>query len=212
MPDAFHEVRFPTAISRRASGGPVRRTEIVTLGSGAESRNARWKHSRRRYNAGYGIRTLDELHDVLAFFEERRGELHGFRWKDHADFRSCPPLQQPAADDQAIGTGDGAATAFQLVKTYGSGATAYVRDIAKPVAGTVLCAVDGLTQTEGGDFAVDDTTGIVTFTVAPAASAAITAGYEFDVPVRFDQDRFEISLDAFDAGQVPDLALIEIRP
>ena len=88
---AFHEVRFPTAIAFGASGGPERRTDIVTLGSGFEERNSRWADSRRRYNAGYGVRTLDDLHVVLAFFEERRGRLYGFRWLDRIDWKSCAP-------------------------------------------------------------------------------------------------------------------------
>ncbi len=116
----FHEVRFPTAIAFGASGGPERRTDIVALGSGHEERNSRWADSRRRYNAGYGVKSLDDLHAVIAFFEERRGRLYGFRWKDRADWKSCAPGGTPAATDQAIGTGDGAMTAFQLVKTYGS--------------------------------------------------------------------------------------------
>src|SRR5688572_776362 len=133
---SFHEIRFPTAISRGATGGPERRTDIVALGSGHEERNSRWADSRRSYNAGYGIKTLDDLHAVIAFFEERRGRLYGFRWKDHADFRSCPPSAAPNALDQQIGIGDGEAAAFQLVKRYGSVHAPWSRRIAKPVAGT----------------------------------------------------------------------------
>src|SRR5437773_3219608 len=140
---SFDEIRFTVSISRGASGGPERRTEIVTLASGREERNSRWANSRRRYNAGFGIRTLDEIHDVIRFFEERRGRLIGFRWKDHADFKSCAPNAAPSAADQAIGEGDGVQTAFQLVKRYGAGLRDYVRAIAKPVAGTVHLAVDG---------------------------------------------------------------------
>ena len=111
---SFHETRFPTAISRAAHGGPERRTDIVVLGSGAEERNARWANSRRSYNAGYGVKSLDDLHAIIAFFEERRGRLHGFRWRDAADCKSCPPEAAPTALDQPIGTGDGASAAFQL--------------------------------------------------------------------------------------------------
>jgi uncharacterized protein (TIGR02217 family) len=115
----------------------------VALASRAEERNSRWADSRRRYDAGYGIRSLDEIHAVIAFFEERRGRLHGFRWKDHADWKSCPPLQAVQALDQRLGEGDGLSTEFQLVKRYGSGQTHYARTIAKPVTETVRVAVDG---------------------------------------------------------------------
>jgi uncharacterized protein (TIGR02217 family) len=208
----FHEVRFPTAISFGASGGPERRTEIVALGSGHEERNSRWADSRRRYNAGYGVRSLDDLHAAIAFFEERRGRLYGFRWKDHADFRSCAPGLTPAATDQVIGTGDGETAAFQLVKTYGGLHAPWTREIAKPVAGTVIVAVNDV-AVDPGDWACDPTTGIVTFDAGaiPAEDAAVTAGFDFDVPVRFDTDRLEINLASFGVGEIPAIPLVEIR-
>jgi uncharacterized protein (TIGR02217 family) len=213
MADAFHEVRFPTQIARRATGGPERRTEVVTLSTGAEERNSRWADSRRRYEVGYGIRTLDEIHAVIAFFEERRGRLTGFRFKDHADFRSGAPLSTPTPMDQAIGVGDGATRTFMLVKRYGSGATAWVRAIAKPVAGSVRVAVAGV-ETPPAKFTVDTVTGAVTFAAdaTPAAGRSVTAGFEFDVPVRFDTDRLAIDLAAFQAGDIPSIPLVEIRP
>lgn len=207
---SFHEVRFPSEVSLGARGGPERRTDIVVLGSGREERNARWADSRRRYNAGYGVKSLAALHQVIAFFEERRGRLYGFRWKDRADHLSCPPGATPAATDQTIGTGDGATVGFQLVKTYGSAFAPWQRAITKPVAGTVLVALDGIAQASG--WSVDPATGIVTFTVAPAAGVAVTAGFEFDVPVRFDSDFLEINLAAFEAGDIPDIPLVEVRP
>jgi len=209
----FHEVRFPTAIALGASGGPERRTDIVTLGSGHEERNSRWADSRRRYNAGYGVRSLDDLSAVVAFFEERRGRLYGFRWLDRVDFKSCAPAENPAATDQAIGTGDGVNDAFQLVKTYGAVHAPYVREIKKPVAGTVLVAVDGTPAVEGTDFTYDATTGIVTFEAGaiPGVGAAVTAGYEFDVPVRFDTEWLDINLTSFAAGDIPSIPLVEVR-
>ena len=181
---AFHEIRFPVDIALGSTGGPERRTEIATLGSGFEERNSPWAHSRRRYNAGSGVKTFDDLHNVIAFFEARVARLHGFRWKDRADFKSVAPSGSITATDQAISTGDGATTAFQLTKTYTSGSQSYARDIKKPVAGTVLIALDSVAQ--GSGWTVDTTTGVVTFDTAPVAAVAITAGYEFDVPVRFD--------------------------
>ncbi|RIA56759.1 DUF2460 domain-containing protein [Dichotomicrobium thermohalophilum] len=208
---AFHDVRFPPDISRGASGGPERRTEIVTLGSGHEERNQRWADSRRRYDAGYGIRSVDDLYAVIAFFEERRGRLHAFRWKDWADYKSCPPLQTPSATDQEIGNGDGHTDTFQLRKTYGSSFAPWSRTVTKPVAGTVLAAVDGIDQVEGADFSVDHAAGVVTFASPPVNGARITAGFVFDVPVRFDTDRLAVSLEHFSHGHIPNIPIVEVR-
>jgi uncharacterized protein (TIGR02217 family) len=210
---SFHDVLFPLDISLKSAGGPERRTDVVALGSGAEERNARWKHSRRRYDAGYGVKTYDALSDVVAFFEERRGRLYGFRWRDRLDHASAAPDAGVAPSDQLIGTGDGTTAAFQLVKTYGSVYSPYQRPIAKPVSGSVRVAVDSAEQTEGNDFSVDTTTGIVTFLAGhiPASGTTITAGFLFDVPVRFDTDYLEVDLSAFAAGAIPKIPLVEIR-
>lgn len=209
----FHEVRFPTEISRNAHGGPERRTDVVVLGSGFEERNSRWADSRRSYNAGYGIKSLDDLHAVIAFFEERRGRLYGFRWKDHADWKSCAPGAVPSASDQAIGTGDGVRSSFQLVKSYGAGTSAWTRTIAKPVAGSVVVAVDGTAAEEGTSIVIDPLTGVVTFLPGhiPSAGARVTAGFAFDVPVRFDTDKLEINLQGFRHGAIPSIAIVEVR-
>ncbi|MEQ8267651.1 MAG: DUF2460 domain-containing protein [Parvibaculum sp.] len=207
----FHEIRFPLEIALGASGGPERRTEIVTLGSGREERNAPWAASRRRYNAGYGIRALDDIHALIAFFEARHGRLHGFRWRDRADWKSCAPGAAVSAADQLLGAGDGERTSFQLVKTYASGEASYTRLIAKPVAGSVRVAVNGAAMEEGADFSADLSTGMVTFVAPPAAGTSVTAGFEFDVPVRFDTDFLDINLAAFEAGSVPSIPIVEIR-
>jgi len=209
---AFHDVRFPAGVSRGARGGPERRTEIVVLGSSHEERNSRWADSKRRYNAGYGIKSLDDLHAVIAFFEERRGALHGFRWKDWTDHKSCPPSQSPSALDQAIGTGDGTTAAFQLTKTYGETFAPWTRDVALPVDGSVHVAVDGVEQA-GTNYIVSLTTGVVTFLPGfiPAPGAPVTAGFAFDVPVRFDTDQLEIDLSDFEAGAIPAIPIVEVR-
>ncbi|GEL39971.1 MAG: TIGR02217 family protein [Methylobacteriaceae bacterium] len=213
MASDFHEVRFPLDVALRGSGGPVRRTEIVTLASGREHRNSRWADSRRRYDAGLGIRTLDALHAVLGFFEERRGRLYGFRYRDRIDHRSGAPSRPPEPTDQRIGTGDGTTRIFALAKTYGSGPEAYRRAIAKPVAGSVRVAVNGA-EVAAPRLAVDPVTGRVTFAAdaVPPMGAAVTAGFEFDVPVRFDTDELTVDLAAFTAGEVPRIPLIEILP
>lgn len=208
---AFHEIRFPDDISRGSSGGPERRTEIVTLRSGFEQRNSIWQHSRRKYDAGLGIRDIDDLYDVLEFFEGRMGRLHAFRWKDWSDYKSCTPGNATTNLDETIGTGTGALTTFQLVKRYVSGSQTYTRTITKPVQGTVKIAKAGVAQTEGSHYTVDYATGIVTFTAAPGSGQAITAGFEFDVPVRFESDFLSITVDAFEAGSVPSIEVVEVR-
>jgi uncharacterized protein (TIGR02217 family) len=210
---AFHEVLFPLDIALKSASGPERRTEIVAVGSGREERNARWAHSRRRYDAGYGVKTLDALSAVVAFFEERRGRLHGFRWRDRLDHSSAAPGVAVSAFDQVLGTGDGATAAFALAKTYGSVYAPYSRPIVKPVPGSVRVAVDALEAEEGTDFSIDATSGVVTFLPghAPADGAAVTAGFLFDVPVRFDTDYLEVDLSAFTAGAIPKIPLVEIK-
>jgi uncharacterized protein (TIGR02217 family) len=204
----FHEVRFPTAIAFHSTGGPERKTEVVSLGSGYEERNGVWADSRRRYDVGYGIKTLDDIHAVIAFFEARAGKLYGFRFKDFTDFKSGAPIAAVTALDQPLGSGDGATRSFALKKRYVSGPASWARAIAKPVAGSVRIAIGG---TEIAAFAVDPATGIVTFSAAPSAGAVLTAGFEFDVPVRFDTDTLSINLANFRAGEISAIPLVEIR-
>lgn len=210
---AFHEVLFPLDIALKSSGGPQRRTDVVTLGSGREERNTRWAHSRRRYDAGYGIKTHQALSQVIAFFEERRGRLHGFRWRDRLDHASAAPGADVTALDQVIGAGDGATASFMLTKTYGAAYAPYPRRIEKPVTGSVKIAVAGAEQ-PGSAFSVDPATGVVTFVSdhIPAIGQAVTAGFHFDVPVRFDTDFLEVDLSAFAAGAIPKIPLVEIKP
>jgi uncharacterized protein (TIGR02217 family) len=210
---AFHEVRFPVEIGLRSKGGPERRTDIVTLGSGREERNARWAHARRRFDAGYGVRSLASLSAVITFFEERRGRLYGFRFKDRTDFRSS--LNGPVtASDQLLGNGTGTQSLFQLVKVYGAEFAPYQRFITKPVVGSVQVMVGGTIKLSGTHFDVDHANGTITFRAGhtPAAGQSVTAGFEFDVPVRFDTDRLEVDLASFDAGEIPTIPLVEIVP
>jgi uncharacterized protein (TIGR02217 family) len=204
---SFHPTRFPLDIALGARGGPERTTDIVTLSSGREERNSRWAQSRRRYNAGYGVKSRADMQAVLAFFEERRGRFHSFLWRDGLDHSSG--ADTPTALDQAIGTGDGSTTAFQLSKTYGAAFDPYVRPITKPVEGSVKMAVNGVELASGG-FTVNTLTGVVTVAEAPAEDAAVTARFLFDVPVRFDIDRLDIELSSFDAAEVPAIPLIEV--
>lgn len=207
----FHEERFPPALSFGSMGGPERRTDIVALANGFEERNTPWAHSRRRYDAGVGMRSLDDVTNLVTFFEARRGQLHGFRWKDWTDYKSCTATADVDAMDQVIGTGDGGTDEFDLSKTYLSGGESYTRPITKPVAGTVKVAVRGVAQAHGVDFAVDYVTGTVTLMSPPAVGEQVTAGFEFDVPVRFDTDTVQASVASFQAGEVPSVPVVEVR-
>ena len=208
---AFHEVRFPPTLSFGALGGPWRRTDVVTLANGFEERNTPWAHSRRSYDAGMGMRSIDDLQMLIGFFEARMGQMHAFRWKDWADFKSGRASAAPVFDDQSIGYGDGVTTAFQIMKTYWSGDQFYRRPIRKPVAGSVKVGVEQDELQEGLHYEVDVTSGIITFANAPDPAMEIYAGYEFDVPVRFDTDRILASVESFQAGQVPSVPVIEVR-
>ena len=208
--EAFSEELFPLRIAFGTSGGPERTIEIVRLSTGYEHRNQRHRHAVRRYDAASGVKQFADLVAVLDFFEARRGKLTGFRFRDPLDKQSSPFGRVPSPLDQSIGTGDGTTTSFALVKTYGSGPNAYLRPIEKPVAGSVLVAVDGAVVEDG--ISIDATRGIVDFAVAPGAGTAITAGFTFDVPVRFDMDQLAINVAAFEAGDIPSIPLIEVRP
>ena len=207
----FHEIRFPTDLSFGSVGGPERRTEIVSLTNGFEERNSPWAQSRRRYDAGFGMRTLDDLSVLIGFFEARSGQLFGFRWKDWADFKSCLPSEEIDATDQVIGEGDDISTTFQLIKNYRSGEAVQKREITKPVLNFVKVAISGDLQVLGADYEVDFETGLITFASTPADGAVVTAGFEFDVPVRFDTDRIESSIGGFSAGEIPSVPVVEVR-
>ena len=208
---AFHEIRFPAKLSFGSVGGPERRTEIVQLTNGFEERNTPWSQSRRRYDAGLSLRSLDDIGELIAFFEARQGQLNGFRWKDWADYKSCAASATVGYEDQVIGTGDGVIRDFALSKTYVSGGSAEMRGIAKPVHGTVRLGLQGDELVETIHFTVDYATGIVSFASPPAIGAQVTAGYEFDVPVRFDTDRIQVSVASFQAGEVPQVPVVEVR-
>ncbi len=200
---AFHEVRLPARLAFGSTGGVERRTEVVTLASGWERRSTPWAMGRRRYLIGANLRALDDMAALTAFFEARRGRLYGFRFRDFADFKSCAPGGEVAATDQALGVGDGARGTFQLTKRYGD----VERPIRKPVEGSVRVAVARVEVA----FSLEATTGVVTLDATPGVGAAVSAGFVFDTPVRFDADRIEVTLESFDAGRMAAVPLIEVR-
>lgn len=212
MIKSFHDVRFPTGIALGAVGGPERRTEIISLANGHEQRIARWAGSRRRFNAAYGVKTLDDLSEIISFFEERRGRLFGFRFRDPLDNKSCSPASDIQPTDQKIGIGDGETRRFQLRKSYGTGEAVWHREISKPVQDSLRVAAGGMLMQEGSDYVCDYLTGEIEFSTAsvPASETEVFAGFEFDVPVRFDTDEVTVSMSHFLAGEFPPIPLIEI--
>lgn len=207
----FHEIRFPASLSFGSVGGPERRTDIVTLANGFEERNTPWAHSRRRYDAGLGMRSLDDVETLISFFEARRGQMHGFRWKDWSDFKSGRASADISFDDQVIAIADGLRVEFQLTKTYQSGESSYMRPISKPVVGSVRIGIEQDEMQDAIDFHIDMASGLVRFETAPADTMRITAGFEFDVPVRFDTDRIQTSIASFQAGDIPNVPVVEVR-
>ena len=206
---AFDEVSFPLDIAYGSTGGPTRKTNILTLDSGAEFRNSPWGGSRHKFNVGVGVKTYDQLHTLKTFWEAREGALRGFRYKDWSDYKSCAPQQTTSHLDQDIGVGTGALTTFQLKKTYSSGGRSYIRTIYKPIAGTVKVALNGVNQTSG--WTVSTTTGVISFSSPPGAAVVVQAGFEFEVPCRFDADELQIDLTAFEHGMSPDIMVLEVR-
>lgn len=203
--DAFDEVDFPIAIGAEASVTPGFSTNVVTSASGHEFRNANWTSARLRFDAGPGVRGDAELEALIGFFRARRGSAVGFRFRDPYDLSSGGMTGGPGPGDQLLGAGDGLRTRFELSKTYGGGE---VRRITRPLAGSVRVAVDGVAQASGWTLGAF---GTVLFEDAPAAGAQITAGFLFDVPVRFAEDRLEISRASFLTGAAPSVPLIEVR-
>ncbi len=213
MPDTsfMDDVIFPIHISWGSAGGPDWPADIVELGSGFEERNTNWSAPLRYYDAKYGVRSHDELYEILSLYHVAMGRLRGFRLLDWTDYRSGPPQSEPSALDQALGTGDGTTAAFNLVKTYSVGPHSFIRRIAKPF-GTILVAVDGATQTLNDQYVVDMQTGVVTFTEGnvPAEGAEITWGGQFHVPVRFDGRMDQTTIKAT-IGDIPSIPLKELR-
>lgn len=201
---SFKDIRFPDVLAWGSAGGPRYNTSVVKIKSGKEKRNANWDYPRIEFDVATAIQEMADLESLIAFFHIAQGMAYTFRFRDYSDYKSCQTAGTPLHSDQIIGTGDGDKVEFQLYKTYlyeGEGRLA--RRITKPTPGTVLVGVNGSEQTSG--WTVDTTTGIVTFSSAPASGATITAGYEFDIEARFDTDSLSTSLEQYQLGstQVP---------
>ncbi|MAB69010.1 MAG: glycoside hydrolase family 24 [Oceanicaulis sp.] len=197
----FHEVQFPPDISYGAFGGPGYSTTVVTTVSGHERRNANWAAARGKWNVAHGLKKRDQVAVLIAFFRARRGRAYGFRFKDWTDYQALAQL---------LGQGDGVTKTFQLVKTYASGGEVETRVITKPVPGTVKIYRDGVEAVSG--WSVNTATGLVTFTVAPVSGVQVTADFEFDVPVRFDSDQMDLTIETYQLGSWGQIPVLEIRP
>lgn len=202
----IHPVLFPLSIGFGARGGPHRHTEIYTAVSGAEQRSTPHAGSRRRFDVGAGVKSADDLHALIAFYEARRGQLYGFLFRDPMDHKSCAPPQEISGNDQVFGLGDGTRTAFPLTKTYGDVHSQWKRRIYYPREETLIVHVDGGPQ----DYDIDFGSGVIRFVDPPNLGAQITAGFEFDIPVRFDAPALELAIEAFGAGQPGAIPLIEV--
>lgn len=204
------DVRLPEKWSKGSAGGPAFSTKIVPHDSGDESRFRGWLHPLWRYEIAHNVKTPDDLAEVRAFHLVRGGAHESFLLKDWIDYTSkANGHSAPAETDQPLGTGTGAATQFQLIKRYSDPAgNDYDRPILWPVSGTLVVAVDG---TPTVAFTVNRGTGVVTFTAAPANGAVLTAGFEFDVPVRFEDDWLSVTFDTINSQSAGSIPLVEVR-
>jgi len=204
---SFDDVLYPLALGRDATISPEFSTSVSVTASGYERRASQWTDARLRFDVGPGIRSDAELGTLIAFFRARRGAARGFRLADPFDFSSNEMTGAPTMLDQLVGIGDGLTATFQLAKRYGDPADPQVRPISRPRQGSVVVSVDGA---ERSDFTLASG-GKVVFDAAPAEGAEVRAGFLFDVPVRFAEDRLDISGSAFAAGEAPSVPLIEVR-
>ncbi len=209
---AFMEERFPDEIAIGAEGGPTFSTDIVTLGSGFDISFARWVNSLWEWDVATGIKETIDLEQLISFAEVARGRANPFRFKNWLEYKSTDLASEVTAFDQTIGFGDGVTLIYQLTKTYTFGSLSKAKDIKKPVAGTVKIAVDGVEISEGSQWTVDTTTGLVSLVSAAGGSGApITAGFEFDYPARFKSDIFSLVGITSDLSQMPQVLVKEIR-
>lgn len=189
---SFLDMRFPSDIRYGFTGGPTYITDQSSQDISQQKRRSRWSDPVYQYSADLQ-RFAGNVPELIAFFRLAKGALHSFRFKDWLDY---------SAIDQPIATGDGTTTIFQIIKTYSIGVYSDVRRITKPVSGSVVIKIDGATVT---DYTIDHTTGLVTFNTSPSPGAAITATFEFDVHVRFNQDSLPISKNnptTFESGSI----------
>jgi len=198
---------FPETISQGVVGGPEFLTDVVSLRSGGEYRETPWTDPIHRYDAGLGIRSIEDLDAFQEFFYATRGMLKSFRFKDWSDYRTTKNQAEAITPlDETLGVGDGTTYYFRTYKTYGD----YSRRITNPRAFSARVAFDG-SEVDTNTFFVDDQNGTIVFLTPPPAGVNITCGFEFDIPVRFDSDYIPRQLKLFNLGSVPNIPIVEVR-
>ena len=196
---SFLEIRFPESIAFNSSSILEFNTTIIKAKNGYEQRNINWNSNKMKFNIINGIKTKTELDELITFFRNVKGAGYGFRFKDFTDYQ---------AENQYIGVGDGETKEFQLIKAYRvSDNIVYYRKITKPVISTVRVFINDI---ESKDFNIDLTTGLIALNTAPEIDSTIKASFEFDVPVRFENDIMEITMNSINSGNVKDIILAEI--
>jgi uncharacterized protein (TIGR02217 family) len=178
--------RFPGCPSFGFTANPQYSVTISQSASGRERRNRNWSRPLNQYSVTVGPRLEDEIQELLEFWHAMGGPECGFRFKDYSDFKSSRVNENISATDQVLVFSADSPGGYQLRKTYQFGSRQLVRPILKPVTGTVLLADNGVVKTAGADYVVDYTTGLIEISFTPVGQ--ITAGFEFDVPVRFDSE------------------------
>jgi uncharacterized protein (TIGR02217 family) len=221
MPDRFIDAYLPAEVpGYPCDSAPRFSTTINIADSGAEQANRNWLHPLWRYTLPEAVREWETVELIKSHWLVMGGPAQTWPFRDPMDFASCdlemvPQITMPpiSALDQIIGIGNGAANSFQLTKTYQSGvAPPYDRPIDLPIVSSVLIAVNGIDVSMSNPWTVSRPGGVVTFSTAPAGSAVITAGFLFDVEVRFEADDSYASIvHNYNAGGFADLTLLGVR-
>lgn len=194
----FIEHRFPSNISIGMRGGPEFSTFITESIGGYETRNINWSEAKNKYEITKAITNEHELEQILTFFRLTKGKALGFRFKDHSDFR---------VQKQLLFKGDGKSNSFQLYKNYQLGDISYQRRITKPVKGTMQIEV-----CKGNiSYSVDYKNGIITFSETLPLDCEVIGSFEFDVPVRFNNDYLELTNHYQKIYSIDRLELIELK-
>lgn len=201
-------------------------TDIAQVANGTEQRNQNWQHPLRTFTAPGGISCAPDINALYHQWMVTRGPKSTFPMRDPFDFASRDLITADQSEpeitrtDQLIGTGDGVARSFQLIRRYTFGDQTYERPIHLPVTGKVLMAINGIDpldipEAQGGPnpWTVTRRGGVVTFDRPPPPAASIQSGFIFDVEVRFESDdAFEQVAKAYKANGSADLVFVEVRP
>lgn len=144
-------------------------------------------YPRRRFTISFEFlrddATLQERQYVDAFFNSVGGSAQAFYYQD--------PLDK-SVTDQTFGVGDGVTTAFQLVRAETSVLGASFVELVYAPIGSPTIKKNAVTLSTPADYSIS-ATGLVTFTSAPAVSAALTWTGSYYWICRFDSDDVEFS-------------------